>query len=744
MGSRRVAEGAKDDLSKRPKNAGQKQRKQTGIKALDNAKTRQGDAFRAQRRMSDDVNAKASQHTIGVPVNKNEFNGLGGEQYQTSKMRGKKPVRDALKVIQIGGVGEIGIGKNCIALEYADEIVIFDMGFLFPPEADYPGINYICPDVSYLEARKDKIKAIVFTHGHLDHIGAVRHLLPKFPGVPVYGTKFTLGMVERQMEESTEDYEPNFIPLNPDTHERAKVGEYFDIELVRVNHSIPDAAAIVARTPDGVVVDTGDWRFEENPVDGKKFDLTRLTEIAAKEGIAVLLNESTNCESEGSHTHGEDTIKESIGQILDKWPNSRIIFSSFSSQIHRLQNAIIEAHNHGRKVAVAGYSMIQNLELAIKTGDIKIPKNTIVKIEDIVKLPDSQFMIICTGSQGEMNAVLMRMASGAHRHIKIKGDDVIVFSSNPIPGNEPGVVRVVDGLMREGSDTLQNRKTTQYGVGPLHLSGHGYYDDHVKLITALNPKFYIPIHGEYHMLVKNSEIARDACKIPTENIFVCDAGDVIEISKGKARRVARVQVGSIMYDQSGSTVTEVVLKDRIHMSQQGIFTVLVTVQRGSGRILSSPDIISRGFIYMRDSEELMHAIRDYVRQKITRTYKGKRVDMETLRKEMKDEISYLLYDKTGRTPIVIPVINEITTGSGSFQNDRPRPQQHEETPEIRTTKTPGAVTFEPRKKITQTERAAKFAAQAQKVGRVYKKDEPKKPVSFKKNLNGPRAGGWTE
>ena len=284
-------------------------------------------------------------------------------------------------------------------------------------------------------------------------------------------------------------------------------------------------------------------------------------------------------------------------------------------------------------------------------------------------MPDGKVTIVCTGSQGEFNAVLNRMASGAHKFIKIKNSDVIVFSSNPIPGNEKYVVRTVDGLMREGSDVIQNGKTHLTGVGPLHLSGHGYYDDHVKLINALNPKYYLPIHGEFHMLHHNAELAEKECGIPRENIFVCDSGDVIEIDHEGAKKVGRITVGGIMYDDAGAVVSEVVLKDRIHMANEGMFVVVLTVQRGTGRLMTSPDIISRGFIYLRDSEELMGMIRQYLKQKVARSFGGKKIDLDVIKKELKDEITHILYDQTRRTPIVIPVINEI---GGGGQN---RPQQ---------------------------------------------------------------------
>ena len=652
MGSQRIAKPQADDQSKRP------QQRRSNNTVLAQTQTRKGEVFRAQRRTSEGVNLRASQHIINVPVNKSVYNGYKGKQFSLQDAK-KMPKYNGpkLRVIPIGGLGEMGIGKNMMAIEYGDDIVLIDAGFLFPG-SEYPGINYITPDISYLEENKHKIRAHVFTHGHLDHIGAYRHFASKIPA-PIYGSKFTLAMLERTMEEAIDKPNLDLRILDPEAHERAQISDNFSIELVRVNHSIPDSTAAVVRTPLGVLVNTGDWRFEEEPVDGRKFDLERLTEISTKEGILMLMNESTNCESDGTHNHGEFDIQQSMGQVMTKYPNSRLILSCFSSQIHRMQVILDEAKKHDRKVAFAGYSMIQNMEVALRTNSIRIPKDVIMKMEDIIKLPDSKVTIICTGSQGEFNAVLNRMASGAHKFIKIKNTDVVVFSSNPIPGNEKYVVRTVDGLMREGSDVIQNGKTHLTGIGPLHLSGHGYYDDHVKLINALNPKYYLPIHGEFHMLVHNAELAEKEAGIKRDNIFVCDSGDIVEITPDFARKAGRVPVGGIMYDDSGAIVSEVVLKDRIHMATEGMFVVVLTVQKGTGRLLTSPDIISRGFIYLRDSEELMNIIRQYLKQKVARSFAMKNVDIDAIKKELKDEITLILYDQTKRTPIVIPVINEI-------------------------------------------------------------------------------------
>ena len=676
MGQRRLSRPQADDASKRPMQTKQK----SNNSVLNATTTRKGEVFRAQRRTSEGVNMQASQHIINVPVNKSVYNGYGGKQFSLADQP-KRPraARPTLKIIPIGGVGEMGIGKNMTAIEYDNDIIVIDMGFLFPG-TDYPGINYITPDITWLEENKHRIRGHVFTHGHLDHIGAFRHLIPQIPA-PVYATKFTIGMLQKNMEESPDDYQPEYHELNPEAHDRVQIGDSFNIELVRVNHSIPDAAAVIVRTPVGNILSSGDWRIEETPVDGKTFDFTRIAEIQQKEGFLLMMNESTDCENQGSSSvHSEQDVAHNIGEIMNLYPQSRHIVSCFSSNLHRMQLIMDEAKAHDRKIAFAGYSMIQNLEVALRANAIKIPKDVVVKMEDIIKLPDSKVTIVCTGSQGEFNAVLNRMATGAHKHVKIKNSDVIVFSSSMIPGNEKYIVRTVDGLMREGSDVFQDRRINLPGVGRIHLTGHAYHDDHVRLIGAVNPTYYLPNHGEFHMLVHNAEMAERECAIPRSNIFVCDSGDVVEFyHDGSAKKTGRIPVGGVMYDDSGAIVSEVVLKDRIHMSMEGMFVVVLTIQRGTGRLLTSPDIISRGFIYLRDSEELMGMIRAYLKQKAARAFSG-RYDLDVIKKEIKDEVTHILYDQTRRTPIVIPVINEIGGGGGKPQSTNRTAQSPEHKP----------------------------------------------------------------
>ena len=537
---------------------------------------RKGEMVHHQRMLSQDVNAQATQHIVGIPVNKSRYNGYDGQQVTNAQLKSARPDPEAVRVIPIGGVGEFGIGKNMTIIEYKGEIVVVDMGTLFAG-ADYPGVNYMVPDIQYLEDNKDKVKAICFTHAHLDHIGACRHLLPKFNHLtPIYATPFTIGMIQKQMSELTEVPDLNYQPTDPFKHEIIKVGQYLSIELVHTLHSIPGNAAVVVRTPNGVVYLSGDWRHEENPL-GVQTDYERLDEIVKKEGITLMLNESTNIDSPGRHPHSEYDVGENLGRVMDHYANGRVIVSCFSSQIKRIELILKEAAKRGRKVAFAGFSMINNVEVALRTGVIKIPKDTIMKMEDIVKLPDDKIMVVCTGSQGEMNAVLNRMVTGAHKYIKIKSSDVIVFSSNPIPGNEPHVVGVVDGLLREGAQVMQNGKTHITNLGPLHLSGHAYYEDHVEFLERMKPLNYMPYHGEFYMLEHNAEMAENVVGLKRERILVSDDGDIVELLPDKTiRKNGRVPVGNKLFDDADKPVHEAVVKDRIHISREGIFIIVLT------------------------------------------------------------------------------------------------------------------------------------------------------------------------
>lgn len=620
--------------------------------------TRKGEMVHHQRMLSQDVNAQATQHIIGIPVNKSRYNGYNGQQVTMAQIKSARQHRDAVRIIPIGGLGEFGIGKNMTAIEYQGEIILIDMGTLFASE-DYPGVNYMVPDAKWLEDNRDNVKAILFTHAHLDHIGACKHLLPYFgPLVPIYATSFTIGMIKKQMSELSDVPDMNYHEVDPFKHESIKLSEHLSAEFVHILHSIPGNTSIVVRTPNGNILLSGDWRFEANPM-GTPADYDRLLEVRDKEGYALLLNESTNIDTPGTHPHSEYDVGENMGRVMDHYANGRVIISCFSSQVKRIELVLKEAAARGRKVAFAGYSMINNVEVALRAKAIKIPKDTIMKMEDIIKLPDEKVTIVCTGSQGEMNAVLNRMVSGSHRYIKIKATDTIVFSSNPIPGNEPKVVSTVGGLLREGAQVIQNGKTHLTNIGPLHLSGHAYYEDHVKFVTDMQPKNYMPYHGEFYMLQHNAEMAENVVGIPKDNIIVADDGDIVELMPDRTiHKNGRIHVGNKLYDDADRQVNEAVVKDRIHISREGIFVVILTLSKKTGRLIKTPDIVSRAFIYLDNSEELIGKIRHYLRAKTDRSIASDD-DIKTMKEEIKEDVTHILFDATGHTPIVIPVINKV-------------------------------------------------------------------------------------
>lgn len=620
--------------------------------------TKKGDMVHHQRMLSQDVNAQATQHIIGVPVNKSRYNGYGGEQVTNAKLKQMRLDPESVRIIPIGGVGEFGIGKNMTLIEYKSEMIVVDMGVLFA-SGDYPGVNYMVPDIKYLEDNIAKVKAICFTHAHLDHIGACRHLLPKFNVLtPIYATDFTIGMIKKQMSELEDAPEMNYRVVDPFKHEKIQVSEHLSVEFIHTLHSIPGNAAIVVRTPNGTIYLSGDWRYEANPM-GIQTDYERMNEIVAKEGIDLLLNESTNIDSPGRHPHSEYDVGDNLGKVMDHYANGRVIISCFSSQISRIELVLKEAAARGRKVAFSGFSMINNVEVALRAKAIKVPKDTIVKMEEIIKLPDEKVCIVCTGSQGELNAVLNRMVTGAHKFIKIKSTDTIVFSSNPIPGNEPHVVNTVDGLLREGAQVIQNGKTHLTNIGPLHLSGHAYYEDHVEFVERLKPKNYMPYHGEFFMLEHNAEMAENVIGMPRERIIVSDDGDIVELLPDKTiRKTGRIPVGNKLYDDADLPVHEAVVKDRIHISREGIFVIVLTLNKKTGHLMKTPDIVSRAFIYLDNSEELIGKIRHYLRQKTDKSISTD-PEMKVLKEEIKEDITHILFDATGHTPIVIPVINKV-------------------------------------------------------------------------------------
>ena len=592
-----------------------------------------------------------------MPVNKSVFNGFNGAQ----QLKGKGGDRAAnttssapkLKVMWLGGLGEIG--KNMAAVEYDNDIVILDMGFGFPEE-NQPGVDYIIPDVQYLERNRHKVRGIIITHGHMDHIGASGYMIPKF-AVPVYGSRLSLGMVEKQIEEF-KIQRPQFMVIDPDKHERVQLG-VFNIELVRVTHTISDSTAVVLRTPVGIIIDTGDWRLDPDPLDGKQMDLDRFKALG-DEGVLLLMSDSTNCDRPG-RTPSERVVEPTIHDLFGR-ADGRIIISTFSSSITRVQLIIDAAAAAGRKLALVGRSMLSTIELCVKMGYLRVPQGLLIKVQDTTNLPADQIVILCTGSQGEENSALARMSTGDHQHVKIKSGDSIIFSSSVIPGNDKAIVRLIDNLMREGARVYTRATGELDGHGPLHVSGHASRDDAADLINIVRPKFYMPIHGEFHHLVRNAEVAIEN-GVPRDNVFVMDNGDVLELTETTAQKGQRVPAGMVMVDGSGiGDVEGIVLRDRLALAGDGVFMIIATVSRKTGKLINSPDIISRGFIYMKENEELINQARGAVRKAFeVRSARGpaSRDEWTKFKLQLRDEIGDVLYAKTKRTPMILPVINEV-------------------------------------------------------------------------------------
>lgn len=589
-----------------------------------------------------------------IPINKSTFNGTEGEQATQIKGRVANAVNKEpkIRIIPLGGLGEVG--KNMMAIEYGNDMIMVDMGFAFPDDTQ-PGIDYIIPDTTYVEKNIHKLRGIIITHGHMDHIGAAGYVLPKMH-VPVFGTKLSLAMVEKQIEEFKLQSTPDFRVMDPDKHERVQLGEAFNLELVRVTHSIPDAAAAVIRTPIGTLIHTGDWRLDEDPIDGRKMDLDRFAEIG-KENVLLLMSDSTASERLGS-TPNERQIETTFDEIMSR-ASGRVIISTFSSSLTRVQLIINSTQKSGRKLAFIGRSMLANVELAVKLGYIKVPPGLITRVQDAAKGKDDQFVILCTGSQGEANSALSRMATGDHPNVKIKPGDSIVLSSNPIPGNEKSVVGSVDALLREGARVYQHAYRELDHIGILHVSGHAPQDDLAKLVEITKPTYFMPVHGEFHMLVRHAELGVKA-GVTASNSFVMDNCDVLEISASGAKKVERVPGGLVYIDGSGvGDVENLVLRDRLALGGDGMVVVIATVDKKSGRLLTSPDIISRGFVHMKESEELIGRVRQEVRKAFERRDKTKAIDMAKFKMNLRDDVADFLYSKTKRNPMVLPVINEI-------------------------------------------------------------------------------------
>jgi ribonuclease J len=557
-----------------------------------------------------------------------------------------------LKIVPLGGLGQIG--KNLMALEYEDDIIIMDMGFTFPNE-DQPGIDLVVPDVTYLEERKHKIRGIVITHAHEDHVGGIPFLLPKIPA-PIYAALFTVKFIERKLEEYHLDFKPELHIVNQDTHDKIQLG-VFTVEFIRVNHSIPDACALAIHTPVGTIINTGDWRFEEKPLDGKLSDKGRLKEIG-DEGVALLMCDSTNCENPG-RTPSETEITETLDEIMVRNYNKRVIISSFGSQITRMQIIVNAAEKAHRKLVVAGRSMLNNLELSVKLGYVKVPPGLIIKAQDMKSYQDSQIAVLTTGSQGEEFSALQRMGKGEHRDVKLKEGDIVVLSASIIPGNEKSIFGMVDNLFRWGAYVYQGITRGIDDLGIFHISGHANVDEVKEMIELVRPKYYLPIHGELHHMKHNAKIALDMGYDP-KNVLVVENGQTLEMDKEGIKLGKKVPTGEVLIDGAGiGDVQEIVLKDRLAMSSDGVFMIVATVDKKTGRLVTSPDIISRGFIYVKDNADILNNSRKIIKNIFASKSPGVPANSPIFKARMRDEVGNYLYKLTKRNPIVLPVVIEV-------------------------------------------------------------------------------------
>ena len=555
-------------------------------------------------------------------------------------MKGEKA---KVKIIPLGGLNEIG--KNMTAIEYKNDIVIIDCGLKFPDE-DMFGIDVVIPDITYLLKHKDKVSGIFLTHGHEDHIGALPYVLKQL-NVPVYGTKLTLGIVQSKLKEHNLLSTTELITVKPRDVVRLNS---VSVEFIKTNHSIADSVAIAIHTPLGAVLHTGDFKVDYTPIDCEPMDFARFAELG-KKGVLLMMADSTNVERPG-YTMSEKIVGESLCRIFGK-SKGRIIVATFASNIHRIQQIIDAAAMYGRKVAVSGRSMENIVQVAIELGYIKIEKENLVSIDQINKYNNDQIVIITTGSQGEPMSALARMATSEHRKVNIVPGDTIIISATPIPGNEKLVSRVIDQLFKKGAEVV-------YGSSEaVHVSGHACQEELKLMQTLVKPKYFIPVHGEYRHLKQHGELA-NSIGVPKSNILIPEIGDVIEVTRNSIKKSGSVISGQIFVDGLGvGDVGNIVIRDRKHLSQDGILTVVVTLSKENKAIIAGPDIISRGFVYVRESEKLMDEARDIVRNVFAKCEEQKITDWSTLKSTVRDELRSFLYEKTKRKPMILPIIMEI-------------------------------------------------------------------------------------
>lgn len=553
-----------------------------------------------------------------------------------------KKSANKIKVMALGGLNEVG--KNMTVIEYKDEIIVIDAGLSFPDD-DMLGVDIVIPDITYLIKNRDKIKGIFITHGHEDHIGALPYILKKI-NVPVYGSKLSVGLIQVKLKE----HKMNNVKLNVIAPKDTIKLTHMDVEFIRNNHSIPDACSIAVHTDQGIIYHTGDFKIDLTPIDGDVMDLHRICELS-KKGILLMLADSTNAERPGS-TLSEKTVGAGLDDLFRKAINNRIIVATFASNIHRLQQIINASEKFGRKVAVSGRSMINVVGVACELGYLDIPENMLIDLNDLYRYEDNEVVIITTGSQGEPMSALARMASSDHKKVEIKNGDLIIISAHPIPGNEKLISKVINCLFEKGAEVVHDEID-------IHVSGHAKQEE-LKLIHRLaRPKFFMPAHGEYRMLKKHAELAEEL-GMPSHNIFVNKTGDILELDRNSAKVIGTVQTGNVLVDGLGvGDVGNIVLRDRKHLSEDGLMIVVVTISKEEGRVLAGPDIISRGFVYVRESEDLMDGAKEIIKDVLRECEDRNIKEWAYLKNSIKENLKEYLYQRTKRNPMILPIIMEV-------------------------------------------------------------------------------------
>ena len=561
---------------------------------------------------------------------------------KNTKTKGNRDTK--LRIIPLGGLQEIG--KNMTAIEYGDDIVVIDAGLGFPDD-EMLGVDLVIPDISYLVKNAHKIRGILITHGHEDHIGAVPYLLQQID-VPIYGTRLSLGIIEGKLDENPPPFVPELYTV--EAGDILNLG-VFKAEFIHVNHSIADACAISLKTPMGVIFHTGDFKLDVSPIDGKIMDLGRISEIG-KNGVTLLLCESTNAERAG-FTASERTVGSSLERIFDKYEDRRLIITTFSSNVHRVQQIINTSYNHGRKVAILGRSMVNVIGAAAELGYIELPEGVLIDVRDIGRYRPEDITLITTGSQGEPMSALYRIAFSEHDRVKISPKDVVVLSSSAIPGNEKLVGKIINALVKNGVKVVND------STEDVHVSGHACREEIKLMMALLKPKYLMPIHGEYRHLYANKDIG-EFMGIPSENIFISEIGKVLEIDRKGARFNGSEPAGQVLVDGSGvGDIGSVVLRDRKHLSEDGLVVVVATIDMDDKMIISGPDIVSRGFVYVKESEELMREAKTIAEASLMRAITKGYGDWAHIKGLIRDDLAKFIYKETKRKPMILPVIMDV-------------------------------------------------------------------------------------